>query len=134
MNTARATREVEVFISAGEAALLLNVSGATPRNLAKTGKLRFKREHGTHRWLFPIDDVVRLAEYRRLHPERRGRRIPLRDLLTLVLVQERTQVATSARPTRHHHPRVDAKVDPRAVDGLSPSGGMPIDAHFRQKS
>jgi helix-turn-helix protein len=132
MNAMTATQVVEIAV--GDAALLLNVTAATVRNLARSGKLHYRREHGTHRWLFPIDDVVRLAEYRRLHPERRGRRIPLRDLLTLVLAQERTQVATSARLTRQHHPRLDAKVDPRAVDGLSPSGGMPIDVHFRQKS
>ena len=121
-------------VTSGEAAMILNVTSDTVRNLALRGQLKFRRQRGNHVWWFdlpnlgyeiadPVASTARLGVLATMCRERVDR-----------LARERTQVATSARPTRHHHPRVDAKVDPRAVDGLSPSGGMPIDAHFRQKS
>jgi phage terminase Nu1 subunit (DNA packaging protein) len=122
-------------VTSGEAAMILNVTSDTVRNLALRGQLKFRRQRGNHVWWFDLDSVNALAAHRREHFEPRGRRNRIRDLVTQVrLAGERTQVATSARPTRQHHPRLEAKVDPRAVDGLSPSGGMPIDVHFRQKS
>lgn len=69
------------------AALLLGVTSETVKNLARRGVLRFTRRRGVR--LFSLDDVLKVREERRRHPERRGR------LSALVTLARRAEASTS---------------------------------------
>jgi hypothetical protein len=91
MNT---VTEKAAEIGIGEAAYLLACTPNAVRHMAITGKLRHRFKHGTRERRFRLTDVLELREQRRLKPERRGRRLPLIDLLQNL---HQTSNATAAR-------------------------------------
>ncbi len=70
-----------VELTTSEAASLLQCAPNTVRSLARRGQLRYRLSRGLHELRFDIAEVERLAAYRRAHPERRGRKNRIRDLV-----------------------------------------------------
>lgn len=77
MKTSRA-----FYISSGEAAILLGCSTQSVRNYTRRGRLIARRHR--HSWLYDLQSVQMLALWQREHPEPRGRRIRLRDLVNQI--------------------------------------------------
>ena len=72
--------ELSEWLSPLDAAQILGCSPETTKNLARAGKLTFRRERGTGVYRFPLGAVIALRDERIRHPETRGRRTQLRDL------------------------------------------------------
>jgi hypothetical protein len=83
-------------ITSGEAAMLIGCTSETVRNLADRGQLRWRRIANGAR-VFPLDDVLRVAAERRRNPERRGRPIRLRDLISTIKASSASQPDSSSK-------------------------------------